>query len=157
MGGHNGKRWLALTRRELGSLVALLGMSKRDLRDRALLLLGFHGAFRRSELSAVNCRSIVWSRQGVVVTIPKSKTDQEAKGSGRRHTTYRRKDLSSPGAQELVGGRPELPMGRCFVRSVGRENFRRQLCLLIAEIAKDHGPVMADRVLAYVRKAFNWQ
>jgi integrase len=28
---------------------------------------------------------------------------------------------------------------------------------MLAEIAREHGPVMADRVLAYVRKAFNWQ
>jgi integrase len=28
---------------------------------------------------------------------------------------------------------------------------------MLASIAKAHGPVMADRVLAYVRKAFNWQ
>ena len=28
---------------------------------------------------------------------------------------------------------------------------------MLADIARDSGPVMADRVLAYVRKAFNWQ
>jgi len=28
---------------------------------------------------------------------------------------------------------------------------------MLTEIAREHGPVMADRVLAYVRKAFNWQ
>jgi integrase len=71
---------LALTKREIHSVVAPLGSSKRDLRDRALLLLGFYGAFRRSELIAVDCKSIVWSRDGVVVTIRKSKTDQEHMG-----------------------------------------------------------------------------
>jgi hypothetical protein len=34
---------------------------------------------------------------------------------------------------------------------------RSDIKTMLAEIAKDHGPVMADRVLAYVRKAFNWQ
>jgi integrase len=34
---------------------------------------------------------------------------------------------------------------------------RSDIKAMLAEIAKDHGPVMADRVLAYVRKAFNWQ
>ena len=33
---------------------------------------------------------------------------------------------------------------------------RSDIKTILAEIAKDHGPVMADRVLAYIRKAFNW-
>jgi integrase len=33
---------------------------------------------------------------------------------------------------------------------------RSDIKTMLAEIAKEHGPVMADRVLAYVRKAFNW-
>jgi integrase len=34
---------------------------------------------------------------------------------------------------------------------------RSDIKTMLAEIAKEHGPVIADRVLAYVRKAFNWQ
>jgi integrase len=34
---------------------------------------------------------------------------------------------------------------------------RSDIKTMLAEIAKEHGPIMADRVLAYVRKAFNWQ
>jgi integrase len=34
---------------------------------------------------------------------------------------------------------------------------RSDIKTMLAEIAREHGPVMADRVLAYVRKAFNWQ
>ena len=49
----------------------------RDARDRALLLIGFAGAFRRSELSAVDCKWIERTAGGLVITIPKSKTDQE--------------------------------------------------------------------------------
>jgi integrase len=71
---------LALTKVELNSIVAPPGNSLRDLRDRALLLVGFHGAFRRSELIAVDCKSIARSTHGIVVTIRKSKTDQERKG-----------------------------------------------------------------------------
>jgi integrase len=33
---------------------------------------------------------------------------------------------------------------------------RSDIKTMLSEIAKEHGPVMADRVLAYVRKAFNW-
>jgi integrase len=34
---------------------------------------------------------------------------------------------------------------------------RRDIVEMLDEIEDDNGPVMADRVLAYVRKAFNWQ
>ncbi|WP_438749998.1 site-specific integrase [Pararhizobium sp. O133] len=49
-------------------------------RDRALLLLGFAGAFRRSELVAITVEDLTFSNEGVDVFLPKSKTDQEAKG-----------------------------------------------------------------------------
>ena len=49
-------------------------------RDRAILLLGFAGAFQRSELVAVTVEDLTFSDQGVDVFLPKSKTDQEAKG-----------------------------------------------------------------------------
>jgi integrase len=70
----------ALTKEQIGLIVASLGNSLRDLRDRALLLVGFYGAFRRSELTAIDCNSIARSNSGMVITIRKSKTDQEGKG-----------------------------------------------------------------------------
>lgn len=50
------------------------------LRDRAVLLLGFMGAFRRSELSGLNAEDVAFFPQGLVVTITHSKTDQESQG-----------------------------------------------------------------------------
>ena len=35
--------------------------------------------------------------------------------------------------------------------------LRSDIKNMLAQIAKEHGPVMADRALAYIRKAFNWQ
>jgi integrase len=49
-------------------------------RDRALLLLGFAGALRRSELVALDVAHLELSDDGFVVTIAKSKTNQEAQG-----------------------------------------------------------------------------
>ena len=49
-------------------------------RDRALLLLGFAGALRRSELVALDVAHLKVSEEGFVVTIAKSKTDQEGHG-----------------------------------------------------------------------------
>jgi integrase len=57
--------------------MATLGDSLLDARDRALLLIGFAGAFRRSELSSLDCKSIERAAAGIVITISKSKTDQE--------------------------------------------------------------------------------
>ncbi len=51
------------------------------LRDRALLLLGFAGAFRRSELVALDVSDIEETESGLRVTIRRSKTDQEGEGA----------------------------------------------------------------------------
>ncbi|MGE8131574.1 site-specific integrase [Methylobacterium sp. NPDC080182] len=50
-------------------------------RDRALLALGFAGAFRRSELMALDVTDLVDHPEGLRVRIRKSKTDQEGAGS----------------------------------------------------------------------------
>lgn len=49
-------------------------------RDKALLLLGFCGAFRRSELVSLKCRDLEFKTEGLVVTLTRSKTDQNAVG-----------------------------------------------------------------------------
>ncbi|UOG90522.1 MAG: tyrosine-type recombinase/integrase [Candidatus Thiothrix sulfatifontis] len=49
-------------------------------RDKAILLLGFAGAFRRSELVALQVSDIEFVQDGARVTIRKSKTDQEGEG-----------------------------------------------------------------------------
>lgn len=54
--------------------------TNKGLRDRALLLFGFAGAFRRSELVAIEIDHLQYQSEGVRVTIPHSKTDQESKG-----------------------------------------------------------------------------
>ena len=51
-------------------------------RDRAILLLGFAGAFRRAELASLRLEDLEWRSEGLVVTLRRSKTDQE--GEGRR-------------------------------------------------------------------------
>ena len=46
------------------------------LRDRVVLLLGFTGAFRRSELTALNVEDLSFSEEGLIVNLAKSKTNQ---------------------------------------------------------------------------------
>ncbi|MDX7953362.1 site-specific integrase [Lichenihabitans sp. Uapishka_5] len=49
-------------------------------RDRALLLIGFAAALRRSELVALNVADIERQPEGIIIRIRKSKTDQEGSG-----------------------------------------------------------------------------
>lgn len=51
-----------------------------DIRDRALLLLGFAGAFRRSELAGIHIAHISFERGGISILLPWSKTDQIGHG-----------------------------------------------------------------------------
>ena len=63
----------------LRAMLATLPMSPSGVRDRALLLVGFAGAFRRSELVAIDHADCAQHRDGVIITIPFSKTDQEGR------------------------------------------------------------------------------
>ena len=67
---------------DLLRLMPLLGDSTKDVRDRALLLMGFAGGFRRSELVALRVDEVETVRQGLKVQISRAKTDQM--GIGRQ-------------------------------------------------------------------------
>jgi site-specific recombinase XerD len=61
-------------------MVATASDKLTGLRDRALLLIGFGGALRRSELVALDVADIEETETGLLVTIRSSKTDQERAG-----------------------------------------------------------------------------
>jgi integrase len=52
----------------------------KGTRDKAMLLLGFAGAFRRSELVSITIGDIEQVQQGLVIHLRFSKTDQEGQG-----------------------------------------------------------------------------
>ena len=62
------------------AMAPLPGARLSSMRDRALLLLGFAGAFRRSELAALNFEDLEETEEGLRITIRHSKTDQERRG-----------------------------------------------------------------------------
>ena len=64
----------------LWDVLAALPEDLSGVRDRALLLVGFVGAFRRSELAALERPHVAPHPRGVVITIPTSKTDPYGKG-----------------------------------------------------------------------------
>jgi integrase len=76
------KQAKALTREDLFAILDATGDGMKDSRDRALLLVGFAGGFRRSELVALDVTDIEYVRQGIIITLRHSKTDQE--GAGRK-------------------------------------------------------------------------
>ena len=53
-----------------------IALSERELRDRAVLLLGFSGAYRRGELVSLNVGSVEWVNTGAILTLYASKTNQ---------------------------------------------------------------------------------
>ncbi len=71
-----------LLRDDLFAVLAATGDGLKDIRDRALLLIGFAGGFRRAELVALDCADVEHVRQGMIINIRRSKTDQE--GIGRK-------------------------------------------------------------------------
>jgi len=65
-----------LLKEDLHRVVDAMGERTKDIRDRALLLVGFYGAFRRSELVALDREDVEFLSSGVVIQIRRSKTDQ---------------------------------------------------------------------------------
>ena len=65
---------------EVRRMVEALPAGLLGARDRALLLVGFAGAFRRSELVGLNRADVAITLEGLVITLRRSKTDQEGEG-----------------------------------------------------------------------------
>lgn len=70
----------ALLSDDLRAILRELRDSLRDVRDRALLLIGFAGAFRRSELVAIQIEDFQYVVEGLVIQLRRSKSDQEGQG-----------------------------------------------------------------------------
>jgi len=61
----------------LRQMVAALPDDVPGLRDKAILLIGFAGAFRRSEIVDLQVHDVQISDAGLIITLRRSKTDQE--------------------------------------------------------------------------------
>jgi len=62
------------------AMIEQLDDSLQGFRDRAILLVGFAGAFRRSELAGLTIADVQFTNDGLVITLRRSKTDQEGEG-----------------------------------------------------------------------------
>jgi integrase len=80
--GKRKKQAQPLLKDDLLETLVLIDRQKpvKAARDRALLLVGFAGAFRRSELVAIRVEDIKHVDSGVEIFLPHSKTDQKREG-----------------------------------------------------------------------------
>lgn len=71
----------AITEKELRAMLAQLPPTLAGTRNRALVLVGFFGAFRRAPLVALNVSDLRFVEgKGLIIRIRRDKTDQKGKG-----------------------------------------------------------------------------
>ena len=82
--GTNQKGKKPLLINDLKLLIQAIDMSKekniRKIRDKALILIGFSGGFRRSELVDIEYEDVEFVEEGVKIFVKRSKTDQSGEG-----------------------------------------------------------------------------
>lgn len=97
-------------------------------RDRALILLGFAGAFRRSELVGLGVEDCAFSKDGLTVTLRRSKTDQQGAG-GRLVSPTGRIPIPARSAPFKPGwNRRASAPGRCSGPSIVTGKYSRAGC-----------------------------
>ena len=77
------KKAQALRLQDMVAMLAHLNKqppSIKRTRDKALLLIAYFGGFRRSELVMIEVGHLSWEPEGLIIELPKSKTDQEGEG-----------------------------------------------------------------------------
>lgn len=77
------------------TLAEIAGDSLADARDAALISLGFAGAFRRSELAGIDLDNLHFKDSGLLLYIPRSKTDQKGEGAWK-HIAYGERKATCP-------------------------------------------------------------
>jgi len=65
---------------DIKAMVAMTDGGLIGARDRAMILLGFAGAFRRSELIGLDVADCDFGKDGLTITLRRSKTDQDGRG-----------------------------------------------------------------------------
>jgi integrase len=118
---------------DLGALLGTFGVDLPGLRNRAMVTLGWFGALRRSELVALDVPDVAFVAEGLVLTLRRSKTDQEGKGA----------EKGIPFAKDQA---------RCAVRAVRAylDAARLEAGALFRSVSRTGqlGPRLSDRAVA---------
>lgn len=125
--GSRGRRSAALTTTELRKLSRVCELGLAGDRDRALLLTGFAGALRRSELVALDVEHLTWSSPGVKLLLEKSKTDKDGEGAEIMIVVGRHEDTCPVRALRCWLDAAVITTGPVFrkVNKAGRVEARR--------------------------------
>ena len=121
------------------------------LRDKAVLLIGYTGAFRRSELVRVEIDDITASDEGIVILIAESKTDQ--KRVGRKVAIPFGKDPKTCPVRALLtwldaANIVEGPVFRAFTKA-GTPRTTALSDRMVAEIVKAYCKKIKKRVALF--------
>ncbi len=65
---------------DVRKMISTVPDSVVGIRDRAIILLGFTGGMRRSEVVGLDVSDVTFEPEGIILTIRKSKRDQERRG-----------------------------------------------------------------------------
>lgn len=109
----------------------------RGKRDRALVLIGFAGALRRSELVAIDISDLERHKKGLLVHIRRSKTDQEGHGADLPIPNGRMRAVEALDTWLAAAVITEGPIFRSVDRhgNVGREALTdRQVARIVKEV-----------------------
>jgi len=116
---------------------------RKGLRDKALILVGFFGALRRSELVGLNVEDVEFVPEGAILTIRKSKTDQEGRGREVPIGYAKRADLCPVRALQAYINALGRTQGPLFVSMRKSQYTQSRLSTdAVARIVKDY----ADRL-----------
>jgi site-specific recombinase XerD len=119
---------------DVRAMVAQADAGIMGFRDRALMLVGFAGAFRRSELVGLDMDDLEFGNDGLTIMLRRSKTDQEGVGrkigilAGTRPETCPVRALRAWLLQSGVKGGPVF-------RSLGRHGIVKSRRLPSREVA----------------------
>jgi len=119
--GRPARQKAPVTEAELKAMLATLPPTLVGIRDRAILLVGFVGAFRRSELVALDVESVANDPAGATISLERSETHQESTGFAKAMPFGATPESSPCGCSARVSRRHGSRAGRSSARSIGRD------------------------------------
>jgi integrase len=117
--GSRSRRAAALTTPEVRKLCRACSGDLAGVRDRAMLLLAFAGALRRSELVALDLEHVRWTADGLTILLERSKTDERGEGALLAITRGRAEETCPVAALRLWLEQARITAGPLF-RKISR-------------------------------------
>jgi integrase len=145
----------ALTTTEVRRLVHACDDTLQGTRDRALLLLAYAGALRRSELVALRGEHLRTTAEGVEITVARSKGDQEGAGQRVGIPRDQRRETCPVRALErwleVAPTGPHEPLFRKVTVTRARKAGRRGQGAVVREVVETR-PLHPDSVRFILRR-----